>query len=152
MSLLNIEPLMMQKLSQLSGWELQRVSVALCLAKEADIYLLDEPSAHLDVEDRLQVADAIRETVAEKDAGAFVVDHDLLFLSYLSDSLLVFSGESSKYGNSSAPSKIVEGMNSLLKMLGITVRRDPETGRPRINKSGSVMEREQILKNQWFMA
>ncbi|MFC1686151.1 ribosome biogenesis/translation initiation ATPase RLI [Nanoarchaeota archaeon] len=150
-SLLGIEKLMMQKLSQLSGGELQKVAVAACLAKDADLYLLDEPSAHLDVEDRLKVADAIRETIIEKDKGAFVVDHDLLFLSYLADSIIVFSGEPSKQGETSEVKQIVEGMNYLLKMLDITVRKDPETGRPRINKPDSVLDREQRKKDTWFM-
>ncbi len=151
MSLLGLNKLLMQKLSQLSGGELQKVAVAACLAKEADLYLLDEPSAHLDVEDRLKVADAIRETIIEKDKGAFVVDHDLLFLSYLSDSMVVFSGDPSKQGISSTVKSIIEGMNSLLKMLWVTVRKDPETGRPRINKPNSVLDREQKLKDNWFM-
>lgn len=150
-SLLKIEKLMMQKLSQLSGGELQKVAVATCLAKDADIYLLDEPSAHLDVEDRLKVADAIRETIIEKDSGAFVVDHDLLFLSYVADSMIAFDGEPSKYGETSTVNTIIDGMNNLLKMLDITVRKDPETGRPRINKPDSVLDRNQRSKDQWFM-
>ena len=150
-SLLKIEKLMMRKLSKLSGGELQKVAVATCLAKDADIYLLDEPSAHLDVEDRLKVADAIRETIIEKDSGAFVVDHDLLFLSYVADSMLVFEGEPSKYGETSTVGPMVNGMNNLLKMLNITVRKDPETGRPRINKPDSVLDRDQRSKDQWFM-
>jgi ATP-binding cassette subfamily E protein 1 len=40
----------------LSGGELQRVAIAACLAKEALIYLLDEPSAYLDVEERLRLS------------------------------------------------------------------------------------------------
>lgn len=150
-SLLRIEKLMMQKLSQLSGGELQKVAVATCLAKDADIYFLDEPSAHLDVEDRIKVGDAIRETIIEKDSGAFVVDHDLLFLSYVADSMLVFEGEPSKHGETSTVKPIVEGMNYLLKMLDVTVRKDPETGRPRINKPDSVLDRDQRSKDQWFM-
>jgi len=151
MSLLSIEGLMFRKISQLSGGELQRVAIAACLAKEADVYLIDEPSAHLDVEERLQAARAIEEKVKEHDCSVFVVDHDLLFLAYLADTLIMFSGEPSKHGTSSEPVDIQAGMNEFMKLLNITVRREEETGRPRINKIGSVIDREQREKNRWFM-
>ena len=149
-SLLSLEHFMMRKLSQLSGGELQRLAIAACLAKDADIYLIDEPSAYLDVEERIQAARAIEETVREKERAAFVVDHDLLFLSYLADSLIVFSGESGKKGIAAMPLPIIKGMNALLKMLGITLRRDDETGRPRINKQDSVLDREQRKSGNYF--
>ena len=88
----------MRKLKQLSGGELQRLAIAACLAKDADIYLIDEPSAYLDVEERLQAARAIDETVKEKEKAALVVDHDLLFLTYLADSMIVFKGTPGKSG------------------------------------------------------
>ena len=141
---------MMRKLSQLSGGELQRLAIAACLAKDADIYLIDEPSAYLDVEERLQAARAIEETVSEKERAAFVVDHDLLFLAYLADSMIVFSGKSGEKGQASKPYRIVDGMNEILKQLNITLRRDEETGRPRINKLDSVLDREQRKKGNWF--
>ena len=150
-SLLKLDPLMLRKLSELSGGELQKVAVAACLAKDADLYLIDEPSAHLDVEERLLVADAIQDVIKEKESGAFIVDHDLLFLSYISDSLIVFSGKPSKEGHSSEVHKIVEGMNEILKMLDITVRKDPESGRPRINSKDSVLDREQREKGKFFI-
>ena len=149
-SLLSLEHFMMRQLNQLSGGELQRLAIAACLAKDADIYLIDEPSAYLDVEERLQAARAIEETVKEKEKAAFVVDHDLLFLSYLADSMIVFSGEPGKSGSASNPYPIVQGMNALLKLLNITLRRDEETGRPRINKMDSVLDREQRKKGNWF--
>jgi len=154
-SLLSLDQLLFRQINQLSGGELQKVALALCLAKDADVYLIDEPSAHLDVEERLQAAKAIEETVREKEKSAFVVDHDFLFLSYLSDLIMVFSGVPSKQGNqgnSSKPFQLEEGMNALLRQLNITVRRDPETGRPRINKPDSVLDREQKTKNKWFIA
>jgi ATP-binding cassette subfamily E protein 1 len=149
-SLLSLESLFMRQLKQLSGGELQRLAIAACLAKDADIYLIDEPSAYLDVEERLQAARAIEEITKEKERAAFVVDHDLLFLSYLADSMMIFSGKPGKDGTASPPYDIIKGMNELLKMLDITLRRDDETGRPRINKTDSVLDREQRRKGEWF--
>jgi len=149
-SLLNIEHLLLSKMSNLSGGELQRVAIAACLAKEADIYLLDEPSAYLDVEERLQAARAIKEVVSEKERAGFVIDHDLLFLSYLADSLIVFSGEPAKSGVASENYSFSEGINILLKQLDITLRKDEETGRPKINKPNSTLDKEQRASGKYF--
>ena len=141
---LELEPLLLKKLSELSGGELQRVAIALCLSQDADLYLLDEPSAYLDVEQRLHASKVINEIIEEKgDAAAIVVDHDLLFIDYLSQRLLVFEGEPSVKGYAGKPLSMEEGMNKLLTELNITLRRDEETKRPRINKEGSVKDREQ---------
>jgi len=149
-SILDLDELMFKQLKQLSGGELQRVAIAACLAKESDLYLLDEPSAYLDVEERLQVAKAIKEKVTEKDRAALVVDHDLLFLSYLADSIIIFSGNPGNEGNASKTYDFEEGINYLLQDLDITVRRDEETGRPRINKKDSVLDRKQREEGKWF--
>ena len=53
---LKIDALMDQEVQNLSGGELQRVAMALCLGKPADVYLIDEPSAYLDSEQRLAAA------------------------------------------------------------------------------------------------
>ena len=53
---LKMEDLMDQEVQNLSGGELQRVAMALCLGKPADVYLIDEPSAYLDSEQRLVCA------------------------------------------------------------------------------------------------
>ena len=44
----------------LSGGELQRVALVLCLGKPASVYLIDEPSAYLDSEQRLHAAKVIK--------------------------------------------------------------------------------------------
>jgi ATP-binding cassette subfamily E protein 1 len=149
-SLFNLDNIMMKTLKQLSGGELQRLAIASCLAKEADIYLFDEPSAYLDVEERLHAARAIEETIIDKEKAAFVVDHDLLFLTYLADSLIVFTGQPGKQGYASQPYELIEGMNVLLKELDITLRKDEESGRPRINKKGSVLDRQQREEGNWI--
>jgi ATP-binding cassette subfamily E protein 1 len=133
----------------LSGGELQRFSVARCLAKDADVYFFDEPSAYLDVEERILVAKAIKDVMVEKGKTAFVVDHDLLLVSYLADSVINFSGESGVKGLASSVVDFESGVSELLKSLDVTLRKDNESGRPRINKKGSVLDREQKLKNRW---
>jgi len=148
-SVFNLGVLVGKKLKELSGGELQRFSVARCLAKSADIYFFDEPSAYLDVEERISVAKAIKDIMVEREKTAFVVDHDLLLVSYLADSVINFSGVSGESGEASGVVDFEVGVSELLKSLDVTLRKDKESGRPRINKKGSVLDREQKLKNRW---
>lgn len=140
---LDIEQLLDLTLNELSGGELQRVVIAKTLAEDADLFLFDEPSAYLDVEQRLIVSKVIFDRMAESGRSALVVDHDLLFLDYLSKKLLVFDGIPSKEGEVKGPFKMAIGMNTFLKDLQITFRREEDSGRPRINKQDSQKDKEQ---------
>ncbi|MBN1377538.1 ribosome biogenesis/translation initiation ATPase RLI [Candidatus Woesearchaeota archaeon] len=140
---LNLDILMKKRLDELSGGELQRVAIAYCLSQNVDMFLIDEPSAYLDVEQRLAVSKVIRNLIEEKGKSALVVDHDLLFIDYLSHRLMIFEGEPAKKGSANKPMAMEEGMNNFLKDLGITFRRDEHTHRPRANKENSVKDREQ---------
>jgi len=147
---LGISRLMESELTTISGGELQRVEIAKCLGKRADIYLLDEPSAYLDAEQRVIVSKLIRRVVERRESSAMIIDHDLLFLSYISDRALVFTGESGIIGKASQMG-LQKGFNIFLKEVGITFRMDPQTKRPRANKPGSQKDKEQRKKNVWFM-
>ena len=141
---LNIEKLLEKKVNKLSGGELQRVAILICLSNDCDLYLLDEPSAYLDVDQRLAVAKAIRDS-----GTCAVIDHDLLFLSYIADRAMVFSGESGLHGSAECMT-LHDGFNKFLKEVGVTFRRDPETKRPRANKLDSVKDREQKERGEYF--
>ena len=120
------------------------------MIKKADIYFFDEPSAYISAEDRYWVAKTIKNLVDRINAAILVVDHDIMLMDYIAEKLLVFEGESGVYGHAKGPYSMVEGMNRFLKHLGITYRRDRHTARPRINKPGSVLDREQKRKNQYY--
>lgn len=147
---LNIQPLFTKKLNELSGGELQRVAIALCLSNEADLFLLDEPSAYLDAEQRLLISKIIRDLMEHTGKSALVVDHDLLFIDYLSQSLIVFDGKPAKTGEAKGPFTMEEGMNLFLEDLRISMRRDKESRRPRVNKEDSVKDREQKEKGKLY--
>ncbi len=147
---LSLMKLMDKELSKLSGGELQRVSIAHALSRKADIYLFDEPTAFLDIEQRLRFSDLLRHVISETDKSAFVVDHDIVFVDAIANRLMVFEGESSVQGHASTPMEKREGMNSFLHIAGITMRRDKDSRRPRINKPGSVLDREQKEKNEYY--
>ena len=147
---LNIEPLMDRSLMDLSGGELQRVAIVACLLRDADLYLLDEPSAHLDVEQRTEAAKMIRRFALNTSKSVLVVDHDIYFIDMVSDRLLVFQGVPGRYGVAKKPKNMREGMNTFLASLGITFRRDEETKRPRVNKLDSRLDREQKAKGEYY--
>tara|TARA_Y100000310_G_scaffold203527_1_gene203762 strand:+ start:3272 stop:5050 length:1779 start_codon:yes stop_codon:yes gene_type:complete len=149
---LNLKKIINSKLSDLSGGELQKVYVAITLSKEADLYAFDEPSAFIDVEDRLKVAEVIKEFMIKRDTSAIVVDHDVQFIDYIGDSMLVFRGEPGKEGNVESPMEKEEGMNEILKMLDITYRLDQQSKRPRINKPGSQLDKQQKKSGNYYFS
>ncbi len=147
---LRLDRLWDREARKLSGGEMQKLAVAISLAREADIYFLDEPSAYLDVEERLSVARVIRRLTETREAASFVVEHDLLIIDFISDKLVPILGEPGVKGHAYKPTSLKKGMNIFLRELGVTFRRDPQTGRPRINKEGSYLDRMQKAKGEYY--
>ncbi|MHA1167545.1 MAG: ribosome biogenesis/translation initiation ATPase RLI [Candidatus Hodarchaeales archaeon] len=146
----NIEMLFNHKLEDISGGELQKVLITLSLAREADLYLFDEPSAYLSIEDRLRAARIISRFIQNTKKSAFIVDHDIVFQDYVSDMLQIFLGRSGFRGKAYAPTALEKGMNRFLSNLSITFRRDPVSGRPRVNKPDSKMDKKQRVEGRYF--
>ena len=149
---LQLDRIMEQDLVDLSGGERQRVAIAACLSEEADLYVLDEPSAHLDVEQRVRATTAIRRYAENHDATVLVIDHDIYMIDLLADRLMVFDGEPAERGRATQPQEMREGMNDFLADLDITFRRDERTGRPRINKPDSQKDRQQKRDGEYYYA
>lgn len=149
---LELDKLLERQVKNLSGGELQRLAIAVALSREVDVYLLDEPSAFLDVEMRLSLASMIRRIVEKRECSAMIIDHDLLFLSQISDKGMVFLGIPGKEGHAEEPTSVEKAFNSFLSIVGVTFRKDPQTGRPRANKLGSKLDREQKEKGKYFMS
>ncbi|KAI4292437.1 ATP-binding cassette, sub-family E, member 1 [Pancytospora philotis] len=147
---LSIDYVLDQPVANLSGGELQRVAIAMCLGTEADLYLLDEPSAFLDSDQRIAVAKMIKKFIYNKKKAAFVVEHDLVVGTYLADKVIVFTGTPGVQSTASAPMPLAVGMNKFLADLNVTFRKDPENFRPRINKLDSTKDREQKASGNYF--
>lgn len=139
-----------KNMQTLSGGELQRVAIANTLVQEADMYLIDEPSAYLDSEQRMITSRTIRRTIEKSGKSALIVDHDVYFIDMISDALIVFDGDPGINGHAQGPFGLHEGMNKFLKNVDITFRRDEETHRPRVNKSGSYMDRLQRDNGEYY--
>lgn len=169
---LDIKRLYDRKLHKLSGGELQRVMITYCLGKKAHLYLLDEPSASLDIEQRAIVTKVIKRFMLHNKKCGFVVEHDIMMSMSLAmeynSKIVVFDTthidfeDAAERGTglcevkkrisvSSAPLTFVEGMNMFLKQLDITFRTDKETKRPRINKHNSNLDGEQKRLNKFYL-
>jgi ATP-binding cassette, sub-family E, member 1 len=139
-----------QKVKNLSGGELQRVAICLTLGKPADIYLIDEPSAYLDSEQRIVAAKVIKKFILHAKKTAFIVEHDFIMATYLADKVIVYSGQPAVDATAHTPQSLLTGMNTFLKDMDITFRRDPTNYRPRINKNGSQNDSEQKKRGTYF--
>lgn len=147
---LNIEPLLQKNLTELSGGELQKVYIVKALSEDADVYLLDEPTAYLDVEERVRIAKLLIDFLFVNGKSAIIIDHDIMFINYISNRIIIFKGEKSRKGYGSKILDVDQGINEFLSLLNITLRKDPESKRPRINKEGSRLDKLQKEKGKYF--
>ncbi|HEV3433530.1 MAG TPA: ribosome biogenesis/translation initiation ATPase RLI, partial [Nitrososphaera sp.] len=147
---MGVKKLYEKNVKNLSGGELQKVAVAASLLRQADIYALDEPSAFLDAEDRIAVAKFLQRFVRAQGKSAIIIDHDIQLIDLVADSLVIFEGQPGLEGYATKPIKKEEGMNRFLKALSITYRRDETTGRPRVNKEGGRLDREQKESGNYY--
>ena len=150
-----VEPLKIKKLynksiKNLSGGELQKVAVVSCLLQKVDLYALDEPSAFLDVEDRIAVAKFVQKFVRSYGKAAIVIDHDLQLMDLVSDTMIMFEGTSGLKGHASAPLSKSEAMNRFLKSLDMSFRRDEKSQRPRVNKVDSRLDKQQKQSGNFY--
>lgn len=147
---LGLKKLYDKSVKGLSGGELQKVAVSLSLIRDADIYALDEPSAFLDIEDRISLAKFVQRLIKAKGKSALIIDHDIQLIDLVSDSLIIFDGIPGVEGQGSSPITKEIGMNEFLKSLNISFRRDETTGRPRVNKEESRLDRSQKKDGNYY--
>jgi len=147
---LKIRKLYNKSIKNLSGGELQKIAVASCLIQKVDLYALDEPSAFLDIEDRIAVAKFLQKFVRSFGKSAIIIDHDLQLMDLVSDSMIIFEGESGKEGIATSPMPKPEAMNRFLKSLDMSFRRDERSLRPRVNKIESRLDKEQKTSGNFY--
>lgn len=146
---LKLDDFIDQEVQNLSGGELQRVAIVLALGIPADVYLIDEPSAYLDSEQRIIAARVIKRFIMHAKKTAFIVEHDFIMATYLADRVIVFDGKPAIEAKANTPESLLTGCNRFLKNLDVTFRRDPNSFRPRINKYNSQLDQEQKLNGNF---
>jgi ATP-binding cassette subfamily E protein 1 len=73
-------------------------------------------------------------------------------IDIVADSLVIYEGSPGIEGFATSPMSKEAGMNRFLKDLSITYRRDESTGRPRVNKEGSRLDRLQKEAGDYYYA
>ena len=91
----------------------------MALAKPCDIFLIDEPSAYLDSEQRVRAAKVMKRWIINSKRSGFVVEHDFIMATYLADKVIVFDGIPAKEAYCTSPEGLVSGMNRFLKLMDI---------------------------------
>ena len=147
---LGMNRILNKNVNTLSGGELQKLAIITALMKNADIYLIDEPSANLDIEDRLECMNIISSFISSRNKCAIVVDHDLAFLDSTCPKSILFSGKNGVKGMTDQIESTGKAINNFLRNVGVTIRRDKDSGRPRINQKGSRLDLEQKAENMYF--
>ncbi|KAB2613261.1 ABC transporter E family member 2-like [Pyrus ussuriensis x Pyrus communis] len=142
---LQIEDLLDQKVKKLSGGELQRVALCLCLGQPADIYLIDKPSAYLDSEQRIVAAKVIKRFILHSKKSAFVVENDFIMATYLADRVIVYDGKPGVDCTAISPQSLLTGMNLFLFVNVILL-----IIAPRINKLNSTKDTEQKAAGTYY--
>ncbi|KAE8226617.1 hypothetical protein CF326_g7677, partial [Tilletia indica] len=147
---MKIEAIIDQDVQTLSGGELQRVAIVMALGKPADLYLIDEPSAYLDSEQRIVASRVIKRFILHSKKTAMVIEHDIIMGTYLADRVVRYVGTPSVKAKAEKPESLLTGMNSFLQSLEVSMRRDPTNFRPRVNKLNSVKDKEQKSAGTYF--
>jgi iron complex transport system ATP-binding protein len=115
-----------QRVDELSGGDLQRLTLAQALAQEPSVLLLDEPTSHLDLNHRLQVLDVVR-ALADDGLAVLAVFHDLDMAARYSDRLAVIAHGS--LGQQGSPVEVLT-RRTLREVFGVAavIGTDPVTG------------------------
>lgn len=80
-------------ITELSGGEQQRVVIAMALAQEPQVLLLDEPTVHLDINHQIEILDLVRKLNRERGLTVLATMHDLnLAALYFDDLVLLERG------------------------------------------------------------
>lgn len=157
---LNLNAINDKFINNLSGGELQRFTIALCLGTKADVYLIDEPSASLDIEQRVIVTKVIKRFLMHNKKTGFIVEHDIMMSISLTLSLdncriILFSendnNDNKRVADASVPLSVSDGINNFLEQLNITFRTDIVHRRPRINKLDSQKDKEQKQAKNYYV-
>lgn len=149
-------------LRDLSGGELQKLALIITLGKNAKYYLFDEPSASLDIEERVKVIKVIKRFLVHNQKIGFIVEHDIaMAFSLIKDvesHVIVFQIENNLdeheiKASSSLPLNGIDGLQMFLKTANITFRMGlySKFKRYRINRLGSSKDIEQKREGKYIV-
>ena len=89
MDLANVSHIADRPITEISGGERQRAFIAMCLAQEPQVLLLDEPTSHLDIGHQLSILNLIRNLNRQTRMTVVAVFHDLNLAAEYCDRLVL---------------------------------------------------------------
>ncbi|WP_431796638.1 ABC transporter ATP-binding protein [Microbacterium enclense] len=131
---------------ELSGGQRQRVWIAMALAQETDVLLLDEPTTFLDISHQIDVLDLLTDLNRQRGTTVAMVLHDLNLAARYADHLVAMAG--GRVIAAGDPGEVItEPIVREVFGLDSRVVPDPLTGRPMVIPIGrhhTIVEPEQI--------
>lgn len=120
-----------RSVDELSGGQRQRVWIAMALAQETELLLLDEPTTYLDIAHQVEVLDLVRQLNHDKDRTVVLVLHDLNQAARYADHLVAM--KSGRIVAEGPPAEVVTA-DLVREVFGLdcVVVPDPVTGSPLI--------------------
>lgn len=138
----NLEDLKFQTVDSLSGGQRQRVWIAMALAQETEVILLDEPTTYLDMAYQLEVLELLDELNKEHGCTIVMVLHDLNLASKFADFMVAMgSGKIIKAG--ATEEVMTKPVLKEVYQIDANIITDPDTGRP-ICMSYSLLNKEKV--------
>lgn len=133
---------------ELSGGQRQRVWIAMALAQETDVLLLDEPTTFLDISHQIDVLDLLTDLNRERGTTVAMVLHDLNLAARYADHLVAMAG--GRVIAAGDPGEVITEQ-TVRDVFGLDSRvvPDPLTGRPMVIPIGrhhTVVEPEQVAR------
>ncbi|MGA8258311.1 MAG: ABC transporter ATP-binding protein [Nocardioides sp.] len=116
-------------IDQLSGGQRQRAWIAMTLAQDTDLVLLDEPTTFLDLAHQIEVLDLVTRLNRERGRTVVMVLHDLNLAARYSDVIVVMK-DGAIVGQGAPTEIFTETMLSTVFGLDADILPDPRTGLP----------------------
>jgi iron complex transport system ATP-binding protein len=131
LELVGIEELMERRFDELSGGERQKVILAMALAQQPKLLLLDEPTVHLDIAHQMEILELVRQLNIERGLTVVAAMHDLNLASLYFDRLILLK-KGRLWADGTPQEVLTEAGISQVFAASVRVERHPLTGAPHI--------------------
>lgn len=124
-----------RSIDELSGGQRQRVWIAMAIAQETDILLLDEPTTYLDIANQLEVLDVLTDLNRDRGTTIVMVLHDMNLAARYSDHLVAMAA--GRILAEGAPEEVIT-QDSMREVFNISsqILPDPVSGGPLVTPAG----------------
>ena len=129
MEIMNITSLANHSINELSGGQRQRVWIAMALAQQTDILLLDEPTTFLDISYQVEILDLLKDLNEKHGTTIVMVLHDINLSARYAD--FIFAMKAGRLAAQGKPENVItkENIREIFDMESVIIQ-DPVAGSP----------------------